>query len=143
MFTLKLKDQSNLSIDSLSEKIIDVLLDNNIFIFQTTGVPQESKRINIPKKCYSVLNPVFGQTFYVVLDGDSVLVVDHVLKTNRNKVLSTIKFGSGLNERKNRLRLNKDVTRLLGNDEVGFTVVKYGKSVAVKVSPVSMTLLFI
>jgi bifunctional DNA-binding transcriptional regulator/antitoxin component of YhaV-PrlF toxin-antitoxin module len=103
--------------------------------------PQNTGRFNVPKKCLDLLKLNFGDYVYAIEDGtDYILLVKHVARKDRNKIVCKLRYGTGKKEKKERLRINQKLARYLDCEQLGFSFVSYNKSTAIKVSPVSLVL---
>jgi hypothetical protein len=133
MFNPKLEEKT-----TLREKVINALIADNKTRYAGISRPQKSGLFNVPKKCYSVLNPKFGEVFNVIKDTNTnygIIISRSLLEEDKDNLICKVRFGSGIKQKKNRLRITQKLARVFGTCEIGFSIFDYNNKLAVRVSP--------
>ena len=119
-------------------KVINAILSDNNTRYAGAASPQKTGRFNIPKKCYSVLSPKFGDTLFVIQDNKtptSMIITKKPNEADKDKIVGEIQFGSGIKTKKNRLRINQNLAKMFGACDIGVSIFDYNKSLALRVCP--------
>jgi len=124
-------EEKNIKKENIRTKVIKALVFDTKTRYAGEAKPQKECRFNIPCKCYKILNPKFGDNFYVSKQKNSNTSI--IITKNQPKedleFISKIRFGTGKKYKKNRLRINQNLAKIFGACDIGISVFNYNNSI--------------
>jgi hypothetical protein len=132
-------EEENLSNNSLLStrlKVIKAIISDTKTRYIGTSKPQKECRFNIPNKCCEILNLKFGDDVYISKPKNSNTSMIITKKEPKDlELLSKIKYGDGVKENKNRLRINQKLAKTFGACDIGISAYNHNNEFALRISP--------
>lgn len=119
----------------IKDKVVSILEKDINKRYIAVSSLQADGRLHLDQTCINILAPKENEEFFILNDNNSVIITRSMDSAHNNKLISTIKYGSGKNSIKWRLRIPQVPLRKLLSTKVGFRAFKYNGQIAISAEP--------